>query len=92
MRGYAERQAFNVKIQGSAADVVKLVSLILYRKLPEARQCMQVHDELGFRVRGSLKFANEVCAEIRKLMESAVTLLVPMKAEPKVAKNWKEAK
>lgn len=92
VEGHAERQSFNVLIQGTAADVVKLAQIALYRKIPEARQCLQVHDELLFRFKGAKKHALECAKEIKHVMENVVKLSVPLRADPGVGKNWLEAK
>lgn len=93
VRGYAERNAINAPIQGSAADIIKLAMIKVFNRIEaeklNARMLLQVHDELVFDVP-----KNEVDA-MRKLvkeeMESAVDLIVPMVVEMEFAENWLEA-
>jgi DNA polymerase-1 len=93
VRGYAERNAINAPIQGSAADIIKVAMDRIYRKMKEeklrSRMIMQVHDELNFNV-----LADEL-DKVRKIvvdeMEKAVTLKVPLIAECGVGENWLEA-
>lgn len=92
VRGYVERQAFNARIQGSAADVVKMAQIACWRKLPEAKQILQVHDEILFRYHGTLRQAKELAKEIKKVMESVVKLNVPLISDPGIGRNWLEAK
>lgn len=93
VRGFAERNAINAPIQGSAADVIKLAMVAVYREMKKtgvkSRLILQVHDELVFDV------YNDEIDQMKKLiknaMESAVDLIVPMKAEMETGNNWLEA-
>lgn len=90
---HAERQIFNTLIQGSAADLMKLAQIVCFRKVPEARQCLQVHDELVFRFKGTLKQARECAKEIKHIMENVVKLKnTPLRVDPGIGRNWLEAK
>ena len=91
-REYAERTAYNMPIQGTAADIMKLAMLELYKRLKpfDARLTLQVHDEII--VEASETCLNEVAKVIRETMESAYKLAVPLTAEVGVGKNWLEAK
>jgi DNA polymerase I-like protein with 3'-5' exonuclease and polymerase domains len=92
-RGHAERQAFNSKMQGSAADLVKMAQRDLAAKVPEFKQILQVHDEVVGEVRGSVKQAQEVSREVKKVMESYSRYLeVPLLCEPEVCPNWRAGK
>ncbi|GHV09493.1 DNA polymerase I [Bacteroidia bacterium] len=93
VRGYAERNAINAPIQGSAADIIKVAMNRIHRRFQEeklkSRMIMQVHDELNFNV-----FPDEM-EKVRQIvvheMEHAIELKVPLTAECGVGKNWLEA-
>jgi DNA polymerase-1 len=92
-RGFAERNAINAPIQGSAADIIKVAMVnihdwILKEKL-KTRMIMQVHDELVFDVHHTE--VDKVKESIIQLMKNAVVLEVPMEVEVGVAGNWLEA-
>jgi DNA polymerase-1 len=92
-RGFAERNAINAPIQGSAADIIKIAMVNIHQWLKKeklkTKMTMQVHDELVFDVHKSEK---EIVKEnIANLMRSAVSLEVPMEVEVGVAENWLEA-
>ncbi len=93
VRGYAERNAINAPIQGSAADVIKIAMIHLHRKMKEqnltSKMLLQVHDELVFDV---LKSEKEVMEKlVKEEMEGAVKLVVPLDVEMKFAGNWLDA-
>ncbi|MDA7761986.1 DNA polymerase I [Crocinitomicaceae bacterium] len=93
VRGYAERNAVNAPVQGSAADVIKLAMIKVQNEMDEkdlkSKMVLQVHDELIFDV---LEDEREVMEElVKKNMESAVVLSVPLDVEYKIANNWLEA-
>lgn len=95
VRSFAERNAINMPIQGTAADMIKKAMIAVHRELKkrplESRMVLQVHDELIFDV------PNRELEEVRNLietcMESAMTLPngVAIKAETGFGKNWLEA-
>ena len=93
VRSFAERNAVNAPIQGTAADIIKMAMVSIYRRLKEenlkAQMIMQVHDELNFNVP-----ANEV-DRVREIvvseMQNAVHLSIPLIAECGVGENWLEA-
>lgn len=92
-RGFAERNAINAPIQGSAADIIKIAMVNIHRWMVKekvkSRMIMQVHDELVFDVH---KDEVELIKEnVSKLMKSAVHLEVPMEVEVGTGKNWLEA-
>lgn len=92
-RGFAERNAINAPIQGSAADIIKIAMVNIHRWLVKeklrTRMIMQVHDELVFDVhRDEEKVVRE---NVGKLMQYAVHLEVPMEVEIGVGANWLEA-
>ncbi|MDO7609466.1 MAG: DNA polymerase, partial [Crocinitomicaceae bacterium] len=93
VRGYAERNAVNAPVQGSAADVIKLAMIKVQNEMDEknlkSKMVLQVHDELIFDV---LDNEREVMEKlVKKNMESAVELSVPLDVEYKIANNWLEA-
>jgi len=93
VRGGAERNAINAPIQGSAADMIKIAMVNIYRELRQrklkTKMLLQVHDELVFDL-----YAPEE-AEVRQLVEekmrSAIQLEVPIEVEVGVGDNWLEA-
>jgi len=90
-RSQGERQAFNTKIQGSAADIIKVAMVRAHVLLPEdCRLVLTVHDEL---VASAPEGRAEEAAEaIRIAMEEIHVLSVPLIADVKVVKKWGEAK
>lgn len=92
-RSFGERVALNMPIQGTAADIIKLAMVKVYRRLkaecPEAKLILQVHDELICECPEAL--ADKVIAIIEEEMNSAVTLSVPLTAEAKCGHSWAEA-
>ena len=96
LRGFAERQAINAPIQGTAADIIKLAMIKIHRKLMnnnEISMLMQVHDELVFEI--SDNKIEEFSNVILPLMETANLPMVPLKVNLKVdlgiGNNWAEA-
>ncbi|MFP4293988.1 MAG: DNA polymerase I [Cyclobacteriaceae bacterium] len=93
VRGYAERNAINAPIQGTAADMIKLAMVNIQRWMKKeklkSRMILQVHDELIFDVHQSE--AERVKTKVQELMIHALPLEVPMEVEADVAKNWLEA-
>jgi DNA polymerase-1 len=93
IRSYAERNAINYPIQGSAADIIKVAMVRIHRRLAaeglQARMVLQVHDELVFDVpREELETVREL---VRAEMEGAVELSVPLVVDIGVGNNWREA-
>ncbi len=93
MRGYAERNAINAPIQGSAADIIKIAMVNIHDWLKQERlktkMIMQVHDELVFEVpKGEMEKVKE---NVVGLMMSAVELEVPMEVEAGEGENWLKA-
>ena len=93
VRGYAERNAINAPIQGTAADMIKIAMVNIHRWMQQeklhSRMTMQVHDELVFDVHKDE--AEQVKKKIIELMKNALPLEVPMEVEANVAQNWLEA-
>ena len=89
-KAFAERNAINAPIQGSAADLIKIAMIHIHKYLKtnnlQTKMIMQVHDELVFEVHKSeLDF---VKPEIIRLMETAFELPVPLVAEAGIGENW----
>ncbi|MEY4792480.1 MAG: polymerase, partial [Bacteroidota bacterium] len=93
VRGYAERNAINAPIQGSAADIIKMAMVAVHEAMSKAklqsRMILQVHDELVFDVHQTE--AAQMQKLVKEAMENAVQLTVPMEVEMKLAANWLEA-
>lgn len=93
VRGFAERNAINAPIQGSAADIIKIAMVRIHKALDEggykARMILQVHDELVFDVpTDEVEAVRElVCSH----MERAVELAVPLDVEAQTGQDWLEA-
>ncbi len=93
VRGYAERNAINAPIQGSAADIIKVAMVNIHNRFLheniQSKMILQVHDELNFNV-----FTEEI-DNVKKIvieeMENAIQLHVPLLADCGVGKNWLEA-
>jgi len=93
-RKAAERAAINAPMQGTAADIIKRAMIAVDDWLSstpdsDVTMIMQVHDELVFEVRADAVEA--ATAKIRQLMESSMTLDVPLRVEVGVGNNWDEA-
>jgi DNA polymerase-1 len=94
MRSQAEREAVNMPIQGTAADILKQAMLEVHTGLPaaglDARMILTVHDELLFECAEAQ--ADEAVALVRRTMEGAASLDVPLTVDVGVGKTWKDAK
>jgi DNA polymerase-1 len=94
IRKAAEREAINMPIQGTASDIVKMAMLKVDAELKrlqlEARLLMQVHDELLIEV--AEKEVDKVSEILKREMETAVLLDVPLVADVGVGDNWMDAK
>lgn len=93
VRGYAERNAINAPIQGSAADIIKVAMINIHKEITsqklQSKMILQVHDELVFDVVPSEK---ETIAKLaREKMENAVKTNVPLKVEGAFGATWLEA-
>jgi DNA polymerase-1 len=93
VRGFAERNAINAPIQGTAADIIKIAMVRIQKRLEteslQAKMTMQVHDELNFTVpKNELEIVKKAVIEE---MEQAIQLQVPLIADCGVGANWLEA-
>lgn len=93
VRGFAERNAINAPIQGSAADIIKVAMIKIHNRFEKeklkSKMILQVHDELDFNV------VEDELDTVRKIvveeMEHACKLIVPLKTDFGYGKNWLEA-
>jgi DNA polymerase-1 len=93
VRGFAERNAVNAPIQGSAADIIKMAMVAVYRAMQQqdlkSKMILQVHDELVFDVHNSEKDLMKKL--VKEAMENAIQLEVPMEVELQFGDNWLDA-
>ena len=93
VRGYAERNAINAPIQGSAADIIKVAMVRIYQRFQSenirSKMILQVHDELNFSVYPEEK--EKVQQIVIEEMEKAYAMQVPLRADFGWGKNWLEA-
>jgi len=93
VRGYAERNAINAPIQGSAADIIKVAMVRIFNRFEaeglKSKMILQVHDELNFNV------CNDELEKVKQIvleeMEGAIKLQVPLIADCGEGVNWLEA-
>lgn len=93
VRGYAERNAINAPIQGSAADIIKVAMVRIFKRFEaeglKSKMILQVHDELNFNV------CNDELEKVKQIvleeMEGAIKLQVPLIADCGEGNNWLEA-
>ncbi len=94
IREFAERAAINAPLQGSAADLIKMAMVKLYKDLKDknlpAKMLLQVHDELVLEVRNDA--LDEVQKTVTEAMELNQPLRVPLVADVKIGKTWKDSK
>lgn len=90
VRSFAERNAVNAPIQGTAADIIKMAMVSIHRRLKEenlqTQMIMQVHDELNFNV--PIAEVDRVREIVVSEMQNAVHLSIPLIAECGVGENW----
>ena len=93
LRGFAERNAINTPIQGTAADIIKLAMVKIYKWINKenlkSKMIMQVHDELVFDVeKDELEIFQ---SKVKTIMEGVVDMKIPLSVDVGVGKNWLEA-
>ena len=93
VRSFNERNAINAPLQGSAADIIKVAMINVYKRLKEenitSKMILQVHDELVF---DAIPQEREViCQLVKEEMERVIQLHIPLIAECDSGKNWLEA-
>jgi len=89
LKRYAERVAINMPAQGTAAEILKS-AMLKVADIEGAHLLLTVHDELVFEVEEA--HLKEVASKVKRAMEDAVKLSVPLKVEIEVGKNWGELK
>ena len=93
-RSFGERVALNTPIQGSAADIIKLAMVRIYKRLKdegfESKLILQVHDELI--IEATLEEKDRVSKILKEEMENAASLLVPLSVDMSEGDNWYDAK
>ena len=94
LRSFGERVALNMPIQGTAADIIKLAMVRVWKRmkaeLPEARLVLQIHDELI--VECPEGQSEQAVAILQEEMTDVAHLKVPLIADAHVGKNWLDAK
>lgn len=94
IRSFGERIAMNTPIQGTAADIIKMAMVKVYRELKRrdlaARMVLQIHDELIIETPECE--VSEVSSVLQEIMESVISLKVPLVAEVKTGVSWYETK
>ena len=94
LRAFGERVARNMPIQGTAADIIKIAMIRVYKRLKEekmsAHLILQVHDELI--VEAPASEADRVKKILEQEMSGAVDMAVPLIADAAYGKTWYEAK
>jgi DNA polymerase-1 len=93
VRGFAERNAINAPIQGSAADLIKIAMIDIYSDFTteklQSKMILQVHDELVFDVyKDELNIVKPI---IKKRMKNAIKMSVPLEIEMNTGENWLDA-
>ena len=91
VRNFAERQAVNAPLQGSNADIIKKAMIAIHQSLDGklTKLLLQVHDELVFEI--PKDEVHEVTSRLKSIMESIVTLKVPLVVDIGIGNNWDEA-
>mgnify|MGYP005850850491 CR=1 FL=1 len=93
VRGFAERNAINAPIQGTAADIIKLAMIAIHKEIKKrklrSQMILQVHDELVFDV--YKPESEELKKIVKECMESSATLKVPLVVDMGMGTNWLEA-
>jgi len=93
VRGFAERTAINMPIQGTAADIIKLAMIQIQEYLDKneckSRMLLQVHDELIFEI--AAEEEDTLPQTLKEMMQNAYTLDVPLDVEMGLADNWLDA-
>ena len=94
VRKFGDRAAMNTPIQGTAADIMKIAMVNVYKELKlrklNSKIVLQIHDELL--IEADEKEKEEVKQILKDCMESACTLNVPLKVEAEEGKSWYQAK
>ncbi|MBO7268404.1 MAG: DNA polymerase I, partial [Bacteroidales bacterium] len=93
VRSFSERNAINAPLQGSAADIIKVAMINIYRRLAaeglQSKMVLQVHEELVFDTAASE--VEQICTIVTSEMENVIKLSIPLLAECGKGNNWLEA-
>jgi DNA polymerase-1 len=93
VRGFAERNAINAPIQGTAADIIKVAMIRIFQRFKaegvKSKMILQVHDELNFSVLPEEK--DKVERIVVEEMQNAFQMKVPLLADSGFGSNWLEA-
>jgi DNA polymerase-1 len=93
VRGFAEREAINSPVQGSAADMIKIAMINIHREMKnrgmKSAMTLQVHDELVFDAHRSE--VDELRELVSSRMKNAIKTTVPIEVETGIGENWLEA-
>ncbi len=93
VRGFAERQAINAPLQGTAADIIKKAMIEIDRRIETenwpVKMLLQIHDELIFEI--DENHVESYVAQIKDIMENVVSFSIPLIAEAGIGDNWAEA-
>jgi DNA polymerase-1 len=93
VKAFAQRMAVNTPIQGSAADLIKMAMINLWRRIDKeglkTKMILQVHDELVFETPADEE--ERVCSMVKEEMEGVMKLSVPLHVDINSGKNWAEA-
>jgi DNA polymerase-1 len=93
LRGYAERNAINAPVQGSAADMIKLAMIAIHKEIEKkslkSKMIMQVHDELVFEA--YIEETEQLKAIVESRMKNAMPIEVPVVIDMNTGNNWLEA-
>ena len=94
VRQFGSRAAMNTPIQGTAADIMKIAMINVYKEIKKrnlkSKIVLQVHDEMM--IEAPINEVNEIKQIVKEQMQSAVTLKVPLVAELSEANNWYDCK
>ena len=94
LKAASERMAINMPIQGTAADLMKIAMIKIYKDLPkissQTKMLLQVHDEIILEVPN--KDIKKVAKFIKKTMENVYKLSVPLIADIEIGNNWNNLK
>ena len=88
------REAVNTLFQGSAADLIKLSMVEIYKKYKNnnnnMRMLLQIHDELIFEIRDNV--VEEITIDLKEIMENVYKLNIPLKVSVSIGSSWQELK
>lgn len=93
VRSFAERQAINAPLQGTAADIIKKAMIAVDQTIRDenlpVKLLLQIHDELIFEIKEEA--TDEMIEKLKSIMENVVDLSIPLEVEAGIGDNWAEA-